>query len=73
CLSFGCFVFIVFSYMQIFRAMLRICSEQGWHKAFSTCLPHSAIVSLSISTVIFTHLKPPFISSLSPDLSLSVV
>ncbi|NXF71377.1 O14J1 protein, partial [Sclerurus mexicanus] len=38
CLLFGCFVFIVFSYVQIFRAVLRILSEQGWHKAFSTCL-----------------------------------
>ncbi|KAL2298263.1 hypothetical protein Nmel_015250 [Mimus melanotis] len=40
CLSFDCFVFIVFSYVQIFRAVLRIPSEQGRHKAFSTCLPH---------------------------------
>ncbi|KFQ76596.1 Olfactory receptor 14J1, partial [Phoenicopterus ruber ruber] len=27
--GFGCFVFIVFSYVQIFRAVLRIPSEQG--------------------------------------------
>ncbi|XP_065493617.1 olfactory receptor 14J1-like [Caloenas nicobarica] len=33
CLFFVCFVFIVLSYVQIFRAMLRIPSEQGWHKA----------------------------------------
>ncbi|XP_072704355.1 olfactory receptor 14J1-like isoform X1 [Ciconia boyciana] len=32
----ACFVFIVLSYVQIFRAVLRIPSEQGWHKAFST-------------------------------------
>ncbi|NXY11300.1 O14J1 protein, partial [Pteruthius melanotis] len=38
CLSFGCFVFIVFSYVQIFRAVLRISSEQGRRKAFSMCL-----------------------------------
>ncbi|KAL2304145.1 hypothetical protein Nmel_009440, partial [Mimus melanotis] len=43
-LSLSCFVFMVFSYVQIFRAVLRIPSEQGWHKAFSTCLPH--LVSL---------------------------
>ncbi|NXL25997.1 O14J1 protein, partial [Setophaga kirtlandii] len=29
CLGFGCFVFIIFSYVQIFRAVLRIPSEQG--------------------------------------------
>ncbi|KAM4752091.1 olfactory receptor 14J1-like [Cyanocitta cristata] len=50
CLVFGCFVFIVFSYVQIFRAVLRIPSEQGRHKAFSTCLPHLAVLSLFLST-----------------------
>ncbi|XP_064256924.1 olfactory receptor 14J1-like [Passer domesticus] len=73
CLVFGCFVFIVFSYVQIFRAVLRIPSEQGQHKAFSTCLPHLAVVSLFISTASFTYLKPPSISSPSLDLALSVL
>ncbi|NWZ60923.1 O14AG protein, partial [Haliaeetus albicilla] len=59
CLAFGCFVFIVFSYVQIFRAVLRIPSKQGRHKAFSTCLPHLAMVSLVISTGMFAYLKPP--------------
>ncbi|CAN8199230.1 unnamed protein product [Coccothraustes coccothraustes] len=73
CLAFGCFVFIVFSYVQIFRAVLRILSEQGWHKAFSTCLPHLAVISLFISTAVFTHLNPPSISSPSLHLALSVL
>ncbi|KAM6989031.1 olfactory receptor 14C36-like [Passerculus sandwichensis] len=73
CLSFGCFVFIVFSYVQIFRVVLRIPSEQGRHKAFSTCFPHLAVVSLFVSTAIFAHLKPPSISSPSLDLALSVL
>ncbi|KAM7020958.1 olfactory receptor 14J1-like [Acridotheres tristis] len=73
CLAFGCFVFIVFSYVQIFRVVLRIPSEQGRHKAFSTCLPHLAVVSLFLSTDFFTYLKPPSISSPSLDLSLSVL
>ncbi|RMB90821.1 hypothetical protein DUI87_32745 [Hirundo rustica rustica] len=59
CLALGCFVFIVFSYVQIFRAVLRIPSEQGRHKAFSTCLPHLAVLSLFLSTVMFANLKPP--------------
>uniref|UniRef100_A0A493TYP5 Olfactory receptor n=1 Tax=Anas platyrhynchos platyrhynchos TaxID=8840 RepID=A0A493TYP5_ANAPP len=67
----GCFVFIVVSYVQIFRAVLRMPSEQGRHKAFSTCLPHLAVVSLFLSTVIFSHLKPPLISSPSLDLVLA--
>ncbi|KAL9820756.1 olfactory receptor 14J1-like [Geothlypis trichas] len=73
CLSFGCFVFMVFSYVQIFRAVLRIPSEQGRHKAFSTCLPHLAVVSLFLSTIMFAHVKPPSISSPFLDLALSVL
>ncbi|XP_027764880.1 olfactory receptor 14J1-like, partial [Empidonax traillii] len=73
CLCFGCFIFIVFSYVQIFRAVLRIPSQQGRNKAFSTCLPHLAMVSLFVSTIILAHLKPPSISSPSLDLALSVL
>ncbi|XP_077028907.1 olfactory receptor 14A16-like [Agelaius phoeniceus] len=73
CLVLGCFVFIVFSYVQIFRAVLRIPSEHGQHKAFSTCLPHLAVVSLFLSTAMFSYVKPPSISSPSLDLALSVL
>ncbi|NXD46953.1 O14J1 protein, partial [Copsychus sechellarum] len=72
-LSFGCFVFMVFSYVQIFRAVLRIPSEQGRCKAFSTCLPHLAVISLFLSTGTFTYLKPPSMSSPSLDLAVSVL
>ena len=54
-LASGCFVFILFSYVQIFRAVLRMPSEQGWHKAFSTCLPHLAVVSLFVTTCMFAY------------------
>ncbi|POI18496.1 hypothetical protein CIB84_017759 [Bambusicola thoracicus] len=70
---FGCFVFILFSYVQIFRVVLRMPSEQGRHKAFSTCLPHLAVVSLFLSTVVFAHLKPFSISSPSLDLVVAVL
>ncbi|KFP19763.1 Olfactory receptor 14J1, partial [Egretta garzetta] len=70
---FGCFVFIVVSYMQIFRAVLGIPSERGRQKAFSTCLPHLAMVSLFLSTAVFDHLKPPSISSPSLDLVVAVL
>nr|XP_005512583.1 olfactory receptor 14A16 [Columba livia] len=71
CLGFRCFVFIVVSYVQIFRAVLRIPSEQGQHKAFSTCLPHLAVFSLFLSTAMFAYLKPPSTSSPSLDLVVS--
>ncbi|XP_063177754.1 olfactory receptor 14A16-like, partial [Chroicocephalus ridibundus] len=73
CLTFGCFVFIMLSYVQIFRAVLRIPSEQGRHKAFSTCLPHLAVVSLFVSTGAFAYLKPPSTSSPVLDLVVAVL
>ncbi|XP_032063067.1 olfactory receptor 14A16-like [Aythya fuligula] len=73
CLGIGCFVFIVFSYMRIFRAVLRMPSEQGQHKAFSMCLPHLAVVSLFVSTVLFAYLKPLSLSSPSLDLMMAVL
>ena len=65
-----CFVFIVLSYVQIFRAVLRMPSEQGRHKAFSMCLPHLAVVSLFVSMDFLAYLKPH--SLVSPSLNLVV-
>ncbi|XP_074878273.1 olfactory receptor 14C36-like [Buteo buteo] len=73
CFGFGCFIFIVLSYGQIFRAVMRVPSEQGQLKAFSTCLPHLAVVSLFMSTGMFSYLKPPSISSPSLDLLVAVL
>ncbi|XP_066843103.1 olfactory receptor 14C36-like [Anser cygnoides] len=69
----GCFLFIVLSYVQIFRAVLRIPLQQGRHKAFSTCLPHLDVVSLFISTGTFSYLKPPSMSSSFLNLLLAVL
>ncbi|XP_035169685.1 olfactory receptor 14A16-like [Oxyura jamaicensis] len=72
-LVFGCFVFIVVSYVQIFRAVLRMSSEQGRHKAFSTCLPHLAIVSLFVITAMFAYMRPPYLSSQALNLVVAVL
>ncbi|NWX05894.1 O14AG protein, partial [Caloenas nicobarica] len=58
CLGFGCFVFIVVSYVQI---------------SFSMCLPHLAVVSLFLSTAMYSHLKPHSVSSPSLDLVVAVL
>ncbi|XP_065504918.1 olfactory receptor 14C36-like [Caloenas nicobarica] len=73
CFLFVFFVFIVVSYVQIFRAVLRFPSEQRRHKAFSTCVPHLAVVSLFVSTSFFAYLKPPSMSSQTLDLVLAVL
>ncbi|XP_072217412.1 olfactory receptor 14C36-like [Excalfactoria chinensis] len=72
-LGFGCFVFIVVSYVQIFKAVLRMPSVQGRNKAFSTCLPHLAVVSLFVSTGAFVNLKPLSLSSPSMDLTVALL
>ncbi|NXJ14307.1 O14J1 protein, partial [Odontophorus gujanensis] len=69
--AFVCFVFIVLSYVQIFRAVLRMPSEHGRHKAFSTCLPHLAVLSFFVCTAMFAYLKPPSLFSQSLNLVLS--
>ncbi|XP_067410771.1 olfactory receptor 14A16-like [Emydura macquarii macquarii] len=54
----SCFVLIIMSYIQIISTVLRIPSEQGRHKAFSTCLPHLTVLSLLVCTGSFAYLKP---------------
>ncbi|XP_067416414.1 olfactory receptor 14A16-like [Emydura macquarii macquarii] len=66
------FVLIIVSYVLIFRAVLRIPSKQGRHKAFSTCLPHLTVVSLFIFTAFFAYLKPTSNSTSGLDLVLDV-
>ncbi|NWU97686.1 O14J1 protein, partial [Upupa epops] len=70
-LGFWCFVFIVFI-VQIFRVVLRMSSEHGRHKVFSTCFPHLAVVSLLVSTAMFAYLKPSSISSTLLDIMVTV-
>ncbi|NWZ29732.1 O14J1 protein, partial [Asarcornis scutulata] len=73
CFASGCFVFIVFSYVQIFSAVLRMLSVQGRHKAFSTCLPHLFVVSLFVISGFFAYLKPLSFSSPTLDLVMAVL
>ncbi|XP_044842334.1 olfactory receptor 14C36-like isoform X1 [Mauremys mutica] len=72
-LGLNCFVFIILSYVQIFKAVLRIRSEQGQRKAFSTCLPHLTVVSLFLCTAFFAHLKPTSSSISYMDLMIGVL
>ncbi|XP_050791421.1 olfactory receptor 14I1-like [Gopherus flavomarginatus] len=72
-LALNCFVFIIVSYVQIFRTVLRIPSEQDRHKAFSTCLPHLTVVSLMLFTSIFAYLKPTSSSASGLDLVVGVL
>ncbi|XP_053902353.1 olfactory receptor 14A16-like [Malaclemys terrapin pileata] len=72
-LGLSCFVFIILSYVQIFKAVLRIPSEQGRGKAFSTCLPHVTVVSLLLCTGFFEYIKPTSSSASNMDLTIGVL
>ncbi|XP_067391430.1 olfactory receptor 14A16-like [Emydura macquarii macquarii] len=73
CLELCCFVFIIVSYVQIFSTVLRIPSEQGRHKAFSTCLPHLTVVSLFIFPGTIAYLKPTSSSASVLDFMVAVL
>ncbi|XP_075398981.1 olfactory receptor 14A16-like [Tenrec ecaudatus] len=57
-LDFGCFVFIDISYIHIFSTVLRIPSQEGRSRAFSTCLPHLTVVILFLFSGFFAYLRP---------------
>ncbi|XP_030395478.1 olfactory receptor 14I1-like [Gopherus evgoodei] len=73
CLYFSYFVLIIVSYVQIFKTVLGIPSEQGRLKVFSTCLPHLIVVSLFICTGTFAYLKPTSRSVSGLDLVIAVL
>nr|XP_034958239.1 olfactory receptor 14A16-like [Zootoca vivipara]XP_034959028.1 olfactory receptor 14A16-like [Zootoca vivipara] len=72
CLAFIYFALIAFSYVQIFRAVLRIPSSQGKQKVFSTCLPHFIVISLFLVSGTFVYLKPTSRSPSAFDLLVSM-
>ncbi|XP_006215317.1 putative olfactory receptor 2B8 isoform X2 [Vicugna pacos] len=49
---------IIFSYVQIARAILRIKSAVGQRKAFGTCGSHLTVVSLFYGTAIYAYAQP---------------
>ncbi|XP_066486049.1 olfactory receptor 14C36-like [Tiliqua scincoides] len=71
--GFGCFIFIITTYVSIFTVVLRIPSVQGRQKALSTCLPHIIVVSVLMFTGLFAYTKPPRNSSSDLNLSLAVI
>ncbi|KAM6448976.1 olfactory receptor 14A16-like [Liasis olivaceus] len=72
CLAFLYFALIVFSYIQIFRAVLRIPSTQGKQKVFSTCLPHLIVICLFLVSGHFAYLRPTSSSPSTSDILISM-
>ncbi|XP_004695822.1 PREDICTED: olfactory receptor 14J1-like [Condylura cristata] len=72
-MSFLCIVFIGLSYIQIFSTVLRMPSAEGRAKAFSTCLPHLAVIMLFITTGSFEYLKPLSETPSTLDILLTIM
>ncbi|KAG8449940.1 hypothetical protein GDO86_016573 [Hymenochirus boettgeri] len=59
------FLLTLLSYVHIISTVLKIQSDEGNHKAFSTCASHLTVISLYYTTVLFMYLRPH--SSYSPE------
>ncbi|XP_004697297.1 olfactory receptor 14A16-like [Echinops telfairi] len=66
-----CLACIIISYTYIFSTVKKIPSTEGQSKAYSTCLPHLAVVVLFISTALGAYFKPILGSVSFTDLILS--
>uniref|UniRef100_A0A4X1VT76 Olfactory receptor n=1 Tax=Sus scrofa TaxID=9823 RepID=A0A4X1VT76_PIG len=60
-------LFIVFSYVFIIAAILRIPSAEGRRKAFSTCSAHLTVVVIFYGTIVFMYAKPKSKDPLGTD------
>ncbi|XP_038599356.1 putative olfactory receptor 14L1 [Tachyglossus aculeatus] len=67
-----CFILIIISYVHIFRAVLRMSAAESRVKAFSTCLPHLAVITVFFFAGVSIHIKPPSHSSLTMGLLVPV-
>ncbi|KAG9465344.1 hypothetical protein GDO78_018481 [Eleutherodactylus coqui] len=54
----GGFMLTLLSYIYILKVVLRIQSENGRQKAFSTCGSHLVVVTIFFGTIIVTYLLP---------------
>ncbi|XP_048343490.1 olfactory receptor 14I1-like [Sphaerodactylus townsendi] len=72
-LGLGCLIFIVFTYVQIFVAVLRIPSLHARKKAISTCLPHLTVVSLLAFSGIFANVRPRSYSSSDCNVFFAII
>ncbi|XP_029426979.1 olfactory receptor 1361-like [Rhinatrema bivittatum] len=59
------FLCIVFSYIRIIFAILKMQSREGRRKAFSTCSSHLVVVALQYGPLLFTYIRPS--SAYSPN------
>ncbi|XP_026543639.1 putative olfactory receptor 14L1 [Notechis scutatus] len=69
----GCFTFIIISYIMIFKAVLKIPSEQVGKKTVTTCLSHLIVVSMLVLSALMAYGRPLSNASFYLDLWLTVL
>ncbi|KAM9658879.1 olfactory receptor 8K3-like [Trichechus inunguis] len=63
---------VLFSYVLIIVAILKINSAEGRHKAFSTCGSHLTVVVVFYGTLIFMYVQPKSSHSFDTDKMVSI-
>ncbi|CAJ0946132.1 unnamed protein product, partial [Ranitomeya imitator] len=71
--GFSPFVIIVMSYVYIAITILKIPSNTGRHKAFSTCSSHLTVVSMLYGTLIIVYLFPSKGQAITMSKALSLI
>ncbi|XP_066434067.1 putative olfactory receptor 2B8 [Eleutherodactylus coqui] len=66
-------VFIIMSYIQIIRTILKMKTSEGQQKAFSTCGSHMLVVALFYGSATATYMKPRSHASSNVDKILAVI
>ncbi|XP_033025776.1 olfactory receptor 2F1-like [Lacerta agilis] len=66
-------ILIMLSYVYIIRAILRIQSSEGRHRAFSTCSSHLTVVTFCYGTAAFAYMNPKTNTSPNQDKMLAFV
>ncbi|KAM9061506.1 olfactory receptor 13G1-like [Sarcophilus harrisii] len=72
-LAVGNFMITMLSYACIISSILKIRTNEGKKRAFSTCSSHLIVVSMYYSTVIYTYIRPSSSYSLDKDKVVSVI
>uniref|UniRef100_A0A8D0GVM7 Olfactory receptor n=1 Tax=Sphenodon punctatus TaxID=8508 RepID=A0A8D0GVM7_SPHPU len=63
----------IVSYTYIITTILRIPSTQGRKKAFSTCVSHITVVTISYGSSIFVYVRPEHSNSMAYDKAASLL
>ncbi|KAM5129402.1 olfactory receptor-like protein OLF3 [Mantella aurantiaca] len=71
--GFCAFALTLLSYVKIISTILKMHSNKGGKKAFSTCTSHLCVVSLFYGTIVFMYLRPRGSYIVKRDRTVSII